>query len=104
MFGKKYFFFTEHVSLYYIPFSRVCVKRNVCFYVFDLKGENIIKPTPNKKKRLAIESAVILPTETIKQRAGTFQLSPTLAQLIIIEHNINKHFTLNQAQTLHCYL
>ena len=46
---------------------------------------------PNKKKRLAIESEVILLTETIKQRSGKFQLSQTLAQLIIIDHNINKH-------------
>ena len=46
---------------------------------------------PNKKKRLAIESAVILQTETIIQRSGKFNLSPTLAQLIITEHNIYKH-------------
>ena len=46
---------------------------------------------PNKKKRLVIESAVILLTETIKQRSGKFQHSPTLAQLIIIEHNISKY-------------
>ena len=45
---------------------------------------------PNKKKRLAIESAVILLTETIKQSSGKFQLSSILAQLITMEHNINK--------------
>ena len=43
-------------------------------------------------KRLTIESAVILLAEIIKQRPGKFQLSSTLGQLIIIEHNINKHY------------
>ena len=46
---------------------------------------------PNKKKQFVIESVVIPQTKTIIQRSGTFQLSPTLAQLIITEHNINKH-------------
>ena len=46
---------------------------------------------PNKKKQLVIELAVILLTETIIQRSGKFNLSSTLTQLIITEHNINKH-------------
>ena len=41
---------------------------------------------PNKKKQLAIESTLILLTETMIQISGKFQLSPTLAQLIIAEH------------------
>ena len=60
-------------------------------HYFDLKGAKIIKHMPNKKKRSAIESAVILLTETIIERSEKFQLSPTLAQLIITEHNINKY-------------
>ena len=48
---------------------------------------------PNKKKRLAIESAVILLTE-IKQRSGKFQLSSIMIQLVIMEHNINKQLRL----------
>ena len=46
---------------------------------------------PNKKKQLAIDSAVILLSETLLQRYGNVQLSPTLALLIITEHYINKH-------------
>ena len=46
----------------------------------------------NKKKRFAIESAVILLPETIIQRSEKFQSFSTLAQLIIQEHNVNKHF------------
>ena len=49
-----------------------------------------MKHMPNMKKQLAIKSAVILLTETIKQRSGKFELSPTLVQLIIRKHNINK--------------
>ena len=45
---------------------------------------------PNEMKRLAIESTVILLIETIKQRAGKFQLSSTRIQLIAMERNINK--------------
>ena len=50
-------------------------------------GAKIIKHMSNKKKQLAIESAVILLRETIKQRSGKFHLSPTFAQLIITEYN-----------------
>ena len=42
---------------------------------------------PNKKKWLAKEWAVILLIETIKLRSGKYQLSPILAQLIIMEQN-----------------
>ena len=60
-------------------------------YNFDLKGAKTIRHIPDKKKRLAIESVVILFTETIKQRSGKFQLSPTLAQLIIMKHKLNNY-------------
>ena len=39
---------------------------------FDLKGAKITKHMHNKNKRLAIESAVFLLTETITQRSGKF--------------------------------
>ena len=55
---------------------------------------------PNIKKWLATELAVILPIETIKLRSGKFQLSPTLAQLIITEHNINNNIKSNTKATL----
>ena len=60
---------------------------------------------PNMKKQLARGSLVILLTETKKKkkRSEKFQLSLTLAQLIIMDHNIKKTFTFNQKQTLHCY-
>ena len=63
-------------------------KKNI---ILIWREKEIIKHISNKKKQLAIESAVILLTETITQRSGKFQLSQTLAQLIITEHNIDKN-------------
>ena len=62
--------------------------RNKEKYNFDQKRAKIIKHIPYKKKRLAIEFAVILLNERIVQRSGKFKLSPTLAQFIITEHNL----------------
>ena len=64
--------------------------RNIENHNIEVKGAKIIKLIPNKKKRLTIESAVILLTKTIKRQSEEFQLSLTLAQLIIMEHDINK--------------
>ena len=87
---KKRIYEHKHILLKNDTSYALVLHRNKEKHNFDLKGGKIIKHIPNTKKRLAIESAVIFLTETIKQRSGKFQLSPTLAQLIIIEHNINK--------------
>ena len=73
-------------------FNDKCEKGIFFFNVMLLvKAAKIIKHMPNKKKRLAIESVVVLLTGTIIQISGKVHSSPTLTQLIIAEYNINKH-------------
>ena len=68
-----------------MPKSNTENKKNI---ILITKGAQSICPIKNL---LAKESVVILLRETIVQRSGKFQLSPTFTRLIITEYNINKN-------------